>query len=50
MIKKKHNSNSKEQTRVILEEDYTIMRDVYQNQPINISSNGNVSVLYNIYY
>ena len=41
-IKKQISGNSKEISKTILEEDYTIMRDIYQNQPIKITSNGNV--------
>jgi len=43
-IKKQSILNTKEVNKTILEEDYTIMRDIYQNQPIKITSNGNVKI------
>lgn len=44
------NSNSKEITKTILEEDYTIMRDINHNQPIKITSNGNVKMDFNFFF
>jgi hypothetical protein len=51
MIKPLISTNSREITKTILEEDYTIMRDINHNQPIKITSNGNVNlkVFFNLF-
>lgn len=38
--------NQKENSKIILEEDYSVMRDITQNQPIKITSDGNVSIIF----
>lgn len=35
---------NKENEKFILDEDYRLTRDIYQNQPVKITSDGNVII------